>query len=306
MELRQLECFLELSKFQNVSLTAEKLNISQPALSKTIGLLESELGNKLFDRVGRRIYLNEHGRLFARYAEEALKNLDLARTSVRKLEYHPNGTISIALFSYVGLISDCIHSFLQAYPLAKFEIYSSKSQYTIDNFNVIDFTLSSSLSQGQANQEPFLYHLPIASEEYVVVAAPELLDRYHISIEKYIPLASLHQLPFLSMANNLMFSDITYSFCLQAGFSPNLLVETNDFATKLHMTALGTVVAFIPEVCIPDFYAIRKDFLFLHLSDVNTRRMINLSRKKSSSTSQIAQVFWDFVSDYFSNSSNAP
>ena len=93
MELHQLECFLELSRFQNVSVTAELLNISQPALSKTISLLESELGVKLFDRVGRRIVLNDHGKMFARYVESVLSTLREGTRNVRDLDYQPSGTI---------------------------------------------------------------------------------------------------------------------------------------------------------------------------------------------------------------------
>ena len=113
MELHQLECFIELSKFQNVSLTAEHLNISQPALSKTISLLEAELGVKLFDRVGRRIRLNDHGRMFARYAEQTMETLKEGTRNVRNLEYQPSGTIYLGLFSYANLIADCIRDFME-------------------------------------------------------------------------------------------------------------------------------------------------------------------------------------------------
>lgn len=299
MELHQLECFLELSKFQNVSLTAEKLNISQPALSKTISLLENELGIQLFNRIGRRIYINEHGKAFARYVEESLKGLHLGVENVRKLEYQPAGTLSLGLFSYIGLISDCLHAFLETYPTIKLEAYSSKSQYTIENFNNIDFVLTSSLRTRMPNKKTYLESTPIATEQYVIVAAPELLHQYGNFPENLLPLSELHQLPFIVMAHNLMFSDITYTFCQRAGFTPNIILQTNDFATKLHMAINGTGAAFIPEVCIPIFKRQRPDFRFLYFSDLDTQRTIYLSRKKASEASHIAQIFWDFVLDYY-------
>lgn len=303
MELHQIKCFLELSKFQNVSLTAERLNISQPALSKTISLLESELGVKLFDRVGRRIVLNERGKMFALYAEQGLKNLRFGAEHIRKLEYQPVGTISLGLFSYIGLISQCICAFLSAYRQTKFEIFSSKTQYTIDHFDNLDFTLSSSLSPLEVRQESILQSIDIGREDYILVAAPELLEAHGVGDGGCVPLATLASLPFLSMANNLMFSDITCILCQQAGFSPNLVVETNDFATKLHMTSMGVVAAFIPEVCIPTFRAVRGDFRFLSLCDIETRRVIRLGRKKSSAHSQVAQAFWDYAVNWFSGAS---
>ena len=297
MELHQIECFLELSKFQNVSLTAEHLNISQPALSKTISLLESELGVKLFDRIGRRIYLNERGALFARYAEQLIETLREGSSRVKNMEYSPNGTISLGLFAYIGLIAECIQGFMSEYPLVKFEIYSSKSQYTIDNFNNIDFTLSSSL--GSAMREDFLESFSIAEEQYVLVIAPELLTQFSPSTGAPIKLASLNRLPFLAMAHNLMFSDITHIICQQAGFTPNLTIQTNDFATKLHLTSLGVAASFIPEVCIPIFRSYRNDFLFLRFSEVDMHRSIWLGRKKVSKVSQTCDAFWKYARQYY-------
>ena len=209
------------------------------------------------------------------------------------------GTISIGLFSYIGLISQCICDFLSTYKQTKFEIFSSKTQYTIDHFDNLDFTLSSSLSMAEVKQDSILQSIDIGSENYILVAAPELLQTYGIESDGCMPLSALSLLPFLSMANNLMFSDITYVLCQQAGFSPKIVLETNDFATKLHVTAAGTAAAFIPEVCIPTFRAVREDFRFLNLCDIQTRRVIRLGRKKSSVHSQVAQAFWDYAVKWY-------
>lgn len=298
MELHQLECFIELTKFQNVSMTAEHLNISQPALSKTISTLESDLGCKLFDRIGRRIVLNERGRIFLRYAEEATKNLRMAREAVHDDVYQPAGTITIGLFSYIGAIADCIDSFLQRYPLAQFRLFSSKTQYTVDNLNDIDITLSSSL-RDLSDTESDEKRLPLSREDYVVIAAPELLEKYDIRARHSCALADLRSLPFMVMSNNLIFADVTFSFCLMAGFQPIVTIQTNDFASKLHLTSLGTAAAFIPEICIPEFMAVRKDLCILHLTDIDTHRTVYMSVKNEDELSPIARAFWDYSREFF-------
>lgn len=299
MEIHQIECFIELSKFQNVSVTAEKLNISQPALSKTIALLENELGCKLFDRVGRRILLNDSGHAFLGYAQEAVKNLSLAKDAVKRQDYQPSGIITLGLFSYIGHMADCMDAFIQKFPLAEFNVYSSKSQYTIDNFNTLDFTLSSSLNIGAIRNTDESVFLPICSEDYVIVVAPELLSRHGISGESHHTMAEFQDVPFLIMADNLIFADTTVNFAMQAGFRPKIIVRTNDFATKLHLTSLGTAATLIPEICIPEFAAIREDFCILHLTDVHTTRTVYMTTKKDAELSPIAQEFWKFARDYF-------
>ena len=302
MELNQLRYFLELSRFQNVSAAAEHLNISQPALSKTIGLLESELGVQLFDRVGRRIRINEHGRLFADYAERTLATLQEGVGTVRSLEYVPSGTITLGLFAYIDVIAGCLDAFLQKYPLVSISLYSSKTQYTVEHFDRLDFSLSSSLTTANLPRDDYTSSFELARESYVLTAAPELLEQYApgIPIDE-LRLADLKDLPFLTMANNLLFTDVSVLLCQQAGFSPRQVLRTNDFATKLTMVSRGAVAAFIPQVCIPTFRARRPDLVFLPLPDLSSERVIRLSRKKTALTSRACDVFWDFAVDYFKN-----
>ena len=101
------------------------------------------------------------------------------------------------------------------------------------------------------------------------------------------------------MANNLMFSDVTYTFCQQAGFTPEIAIQTNNFATKLHMTSLGHVASLIPEVCIPVFESYRPDLKFLRLPDMISQRTIRLGRKRSTLVSQTCETFWNYAKTYY-------
>jgi len=300
MELHQLECFIELSKFQNVSVTAQHLNISQPTLSKTISLLESELGVKLFDRVGRRIYLNNHGRIFARYVGNVMEMLQEGTATVKTLEYRPSGTVSIGLFAYTGHISECVHAFLRENPLVKFDMYSSKSQYTVDNFDNLHFVITSSLSKELPKREDYLGSIPVEEEDYVLILAPEILEQYAPGADpENVDLSAFRDAPFLSMADNLLFSDITQNLCQQAGFAPHLVVRTNDFATKLHQVALGTAAAFLPEICVPVVTGYRKNLLVIRPRDTRACRTIFLNRRKSSLASHTCDSFWEFAKKYY-------
>jgi len=85
IKLRHIACFLEVARLRSVVNAAEALNISQPAVSKTIQELEEFLGGSLFDRSRRNLFLTPYGEVFFRYAATSLaalrQGIDAARGS---------------------------------------------------------------------------------------------------------------------------------------------------------------------------------------------------------------------------------
>ena len=69
MDLRQLEYFRRVAERRNISIAAAELNITQPSLTKSIKLLEKELGVRLFDRLARGVELTDYGQTLLRHAE---------------------------------------------------------------------------------------------------------------------------------------------------------------------------------------------------------------------------------------------
>ena len=72
MELMRLRYFYTVGKMLNISQAAKIHGIPQPAMSKTISSLESELGVKLFDRCKNHLSLTKAGQLFMPEVEKAL------------------------------------------------------------------------------------------------------------------------------------------------------------------------------------------------------------------------------------------
>lgn len=75
LRLRHIRAFLEVARAESVSVAAERLHITQPAVSRSLKELEDMLGTPLFDRVGRGIRLNEAGRVFQAHASASMVEL---------------------------------------------------------------------------------------------------------------------------------------------------------------------------------------------------------------------------------------
>ena len=75
LRLRHVRCFLEIARAESVSVAADQLNVTQPAVSRSLRELEEILGAQLFDRVGRGLRLNEAGRIFQSHAAASMTEL---------------------------------------------------------------------------------------------------------------------------------------------------------------------------------------------------------------------------------------
>src|SRR5689334_5463425 len=95
MELRQLTYFLAAAQTQNFRKAADICIIAQPALSRQIAALETELGVQLFERVKQRVILTPAGREFATYVRGALEHIQQGQQAMARLQDGVHGTIRI-------------------------------------------------------------------------------------------------------------------------------------------------------------------------------------------------------------------
>jgi DNA-binding transcriptional LysR family regulator len=95
MDLRQLEYFLRVAQRRNISTAASELNITQPTLTKSIKLLEDQLGVKLFDRLPRGVALTSFGTTLLRHAESIHVQMKDAGDEITALRNGTFGSVRI-------------------------------------------------------------------------------------------------------------------------------------------------------------------------------------------------------------------
>jgi len=120
MELSQIRYFIVAAQFQNLSKAANILNITQPALSKSISKLEEEVGTRLFDRSGKKITLNESGKKFLESSIDSVKGLDDAVAAMK--EHIPGQALYLGLFCYSERLMRCIVDFSSLEPAVSYHI----------------------------------------------------------------------------------------------------------------------------------------------------------------------------------------
>jgi DNA-binding transcriptional LysR family regulator len=96
MDFEQLRTFMEVSRLRSFSRAAEKLTVTQPAISAQIRTLENEVGARLFDRDGGKVTFTAAGKVFEPFAEHCLQCHNHIMVTVGELHRTPRGEISVS------------------------------------------------------------------------------------------------------------------------------------------------------------------------------------------------------------------
>ena len=125
MEIRTLRYFLEAAREENMSKAAERMHISQSALSKQLKGLEEELGKKLFVRHSFSIELTEEGMLLRKRADDLLSMADKITAEVASMGDIIGGNIFFGCAGSVQIrtLSALIKRFKKKYPGVHYHIY---------------------------------------------------------------------------------------------------------------------------------------------------------------------------------------
>ena len=114
MNIRKLEIFYKTAKCLNMSQVAKDMYISQPSISQCISEIESEIDTKLFDRIGKKLYLTHEGQIFYEYTrrilniyEEGINVVRSSKSNKGKLVIGASTTIGTYIMPYI------IHKFNQ-------------------------------------------------------------------------------------------------------------------------------------------------------------------------------------------------
>lgn len=166
--LRQLEVFTEVLKSGSTTQASQRLALSQSAVSAALTDLEGQLGVQLFDRVGKRLVVNEHGRLLY---PRALALLEQA-TDIEQLFREDNGAIRVFASSTIGnyILPEVIARYRRDFPELPLDMSVGNSQEVINA--VTDFRVDIGLIEGPCHTADIIAE-PWLEDELVVFGPPD-------------------------------------------------------------------------------------------------------------------------------------
>lgn len=103
MNFRKLKIFYETAIHLNMTKVAKNMYISQPSISQSINELEQDLNVKLFDRIGKRLFLTHEGEIFLNYARRILNLYDEGVKTIKDCSVNAEGKIVIGASTTIGI-----------------------------------------------------------------------------------------------------------------------------------------------------------------------------------------------------------
>jgi DNA-binding transcriptional LysR family regulator len=260
LEISQLRCFVAVGDELHFGRAAERLNMTQPPLSRQIRLLEHQVGTPLLERTNRVVRFTAAGKAFFPEATRILRLAEEAATTARRIAKGEKGSIAIgftAAFGY-GLLPGMVRRLHQLVPGISLTL---KEMVTSEQLEALD---AGHLDVGLMRPHPSQGGMETAllGREALMLAIPEALA-------KSWPLAPtpscLHQKPFITYSpyEASYFYQLVQSCLDREGVKPDIVDYVPQIHTMLALVDSGIGVALIPETASR-----------LHFEGVLLRRMV--------------------------------
>jgi DNA-binding transcriptional LysR family regulator len=168
--LKQLEVFIAVAQAGNVTRASESLSITQSATSMALADFENQLGRKLFDRIGKRLQLNDAGRLLLPKALDAIARVaDIEHMAAS--DDAMIGPLRIGASLTIGnyMMPGLIGRFMKAHPGAHLTLEVGNTRHVIEAIR--QFQVDLGFIEGFCH-EPEIEVLPWGEDELVIFAAP--------------------------------------------------------------------------------------------------------------------------------------
>jgi DNA-binding transcriptional LysR family regulator len=245
MEFHQLRYFVAAAEAMSMSRAAERVHVSQPALSRQIALLEDELGVLLFDRVRKRIQLTGAGRFFLTKARQLLCDAELSAQQVREQFGGARRTLRLG---FIGpflddLVAPAVREFLQRHANSKVSLFDLPPSAQLDRLrkDELDAAILGNLDDDASER----FTVKRLSRHRMAVVLP---DGHPLAMNKSINLTALQNAEWVSLSNAFFPGrrEFLTECCQRAGFAPRIVAELDSLPLMLATIAVSGGVGLIP------------------------------------------------------------
>jgi DNA-binding transcriptional LysR family regulator len=281
MDIANLRAFASVARLGSFSGAAEALHLTQPAISKRIAILESELGAQLFDRLGRHIELTEAGRALLSRVPDIEQSLRQAEQAVRDLDGDISGPLHIATSHHIGLhrLPPVLSRYQRDYPAVQLDIEFLDSEQAYERLRVGAIELAVvTLAPGDVSQ---LHSESVWEDSLTVMVARD----HALTGRRGLTLEALAAYPAVLPGLDTFTGQIVYRHFADAKVPLQVRMATNYLETLRMMASVGLGWTVLPEsMASPELRSLK-------ISNTSLKRTLGLVYHQERSLSRAAAAF---------------
>ena len=237
VNLEYLKVFYYTANCGSVTKAAALLSISQPAVSQSVKLLESQLGVSLFQRESRGVTLTAEGRVLYEYVKAGYEQFLLGTEEVQKMKNLETGEVHIGAsdMTLQFYLLPFLESYSEQYPAIKVNVTNGPTPETLQSLRegIIDFGVVSSPFEAADDMEV----IPVREVENVFVAG----RRFIAYKNRMLDLQELLKLPMIVLENNTSSRSYMNRYLAENGITlaPEFELATSDMIVQFALRNLG-------------------------------------------------------------------
>ncbi|WP_332650277.1 LysR family transcriptional regulator [Lysinibacillus sp. 54212] len=291
MEIQQLEYFKVVAQLQHMTRAAEKLSISQPALSKSISNIEQELGVPLFDRQGRSIALNRYGKLFLESVDVILAEFYKMKQEFGDIIKPGHGEVSLGFIHTLGMevVPELMAIVPKKYPHMEFSLTQATSLNLLKRLE--EGAIDLCLSQEFESRLIEINWIELWTEELFVIVP----KKHRFANRETIALKEIKDEPFISIKRGNALRQIVDELFKKVGVTTNTKFSGEEMHTVAGFVAAGLGVSLIPNIKGLDHFNIKK----IRVSSPDCYRKIGVAWAAERYLSPAVNEFKQFLIEYF-------
>ncbi|WP_445489174.1 LysR family transcriptional regulator [Niallia sp. 03133] len=289
MEIKHLLYFIEVTRTGSFTQAANQLYITQPAISRIIKSLETEMGVSLFIRSRKKLALTEAGRVLYKHAQVFDKQFQLLKAEMDNVKSLKKGHIRIGLPSIVNsfFFSQLIASFHKEYPEITFQLVEDGSKRIEEK--VLDDKLDLGVVVVSGHHDLLDYY-SFVKEELKLIVPPS----HRFANKQMVSLAELKNEFFIMFNQDFSLRDRIIAACNNEGFEPSIISETSQLDFIQEMVASNLGITLLPESTSADLTA---DVRAINLSNPKIDWNLSVIWKNSERLSKVSKEFIRFAKE---------
>lgn len=287
MNLQQLEHFKTIAETENFTTASNLLSVTQPALSKSISKLESELNVPLFEKSGRNIKLTRFGKIFLVHTNSALNEIEKGVKELQDIINPSTGTISISSTASIGtyFMPSLISDFLNKSPNTKFQFSHQPVLEILKDLKNGKIDLGFYYTMDEINSHPEIESIPIKKEEHVLIVP----KNHPLANKTEISLKELKDESFVAFCEKN--KDEMLSYIKLLGYTPKVSIQPSEASMLEGLVAAGAGISIVPNT--PHINT--SNVSIIRIKESYKDKFIYMGYLKDSYMSPIAKVFKDYI-----------